>query len=88
MTDQKPDDTWGKPSRRDILKPVELLVFAVIAAVFTGGIAYMSTRDIVIAAIGFGVAFIVTLVGIAMFALAVKPDDLEKRDIDEQDHGH
>jgi hypothetical protein len=77
-----------QPSRREILKPIELLVFAAVAGIFAGLIVLMSTRDITLALIFFGVAFIVTLVGIAMFALAVKPDDLEKRDIHEQDSGH
>jgi hypothetical protein len=78
----------GQPSRRDILKPVELLAFAAVAGIFTGLIVLMSTRDIAFALIGLGVAFIVTLVGIAMFALSVKPGDLEKKDIDEQNSGH
>ena len=78
----------AKPSRRDILKPVELLVLAAIAGIFTGLIVLMVTRDISFALIGFGIAFIVTLVFIAMFALAVKPDDLEKKDIHDQDSGH
>jgi len=78
----------GQPSRRDILKPVELLAFAAVAGIFTGLIVLMSTRDISFALIGLGVAFIVTLVGIAMFALSVKPSDLEKKDIDEQNSGH
>jgi hypothetical protein len=77
-----------QPSRREILKPIELLVFAAVAGIFAGLIVLMSTRDITLALIFFGVAFIVTLVGIAMFALAVKPDDLEKKDIHEQDSGH
>ena len=78
----------AKPSRRDILKPVELLVLAAVAGIFTGLIVLMVTRDISFALIGFGIAFIVTLVFIAMFALAVKPDDLEKKDIHDQDSGH
>ena len=78
----------GQPSRRDILKPIELLLFAAGAGIFTGLIVLMSTRDMAFALIGFGVAFIVTLVGIAMFALSVKPSDLEKKDIDEQNSGH
>ncbi|MBG6238588.1 hypothetical protein IWX78_001560 [Mycetocola sp. CAN_C7] len=80
--------TPSQPSRREILKPVELLAFAAVAGIFTGLIVLMSTRDVVFALIGFGVAFIVTLVGIAMFALTVKPGDLEKKDIDEQNSGH
>ena len=84
MSQSKP----GQPSRREILKPVELLLFAAVAGIFTGLIVLMSTRDIAFALIGFGVAFIVTLVGIAMFTLSVKPGDLEKKDIDEQNSGH
>lgn len=77
-----------QPSRREILKPIELLVFAAVAGIFAGVIVLMSTRDMTLSLIFFGVAFIVTLVGIAMFALSVKPGDLEKRDIHEQDSGH
>ena len=78
----------AKPSRRDVLKPVELLIFAAVAGIFTGLVTLMVTRDITFALIGFGIAFIVTLVFIAMFALAVKPDDMEKKDIHDQDSGH
>jgi hypothetical protein len=78
----------GQPSRREILKPVELLLFAAVAGIFMGLIVLMSTRDIAFALIGLGVAFIVTLVGIAMFSLSVKPGDLERKDIDEQNSGH
>lgn len=77
-----------QPSRREILKPVELLLFAAVAGIFMGLIVLMSTRDIAFALIGLGVAFIVTLVGIAMFSLSVKPGDLERKDIDEQNSGH
>lgn len=84
MTQQRPD----QPSRREILKPIELLLFAAVAGIFMGLIVLMSTRDIAFAFIGLGVAFIVTLVGIAMFSLSVKPGDLEKKDIDEQNSGH
>ncbi|RLQ84321.1 hypothetical protein [Mycetocola zhadangensis] len=78
----------GKPSRREILKPVELLIFAAVAGLFTGLVTLMVTRDITFALIAFGIAFIVTLVFIAMFALTVKPDDLERKDIHDQDAGH
>jgi membrane protein implicated in regulation of membrane protease activity len=80
--------TQPQPSRREILKPIELLVFAAVAGIFAGLIVLMSTRDMTLALIFFGIAFIVTLVGIAMFALSVKPSDLEKKDIHEQDSGH
>jgi hypothetical protein len=70
---------------RDVLKPVELLALAAGMGLFTGLIALMSTRDIVIALIAFGVAFIVGLVLLAMFALSIAPTEDEKRDIEEQD---
>jgi heme A synthase len=70
---------------RDVLKPLELLALAAGMGLFTGIIALMSTRDIVIALIGFGIAFIVALVLLAMFALSIAPTDEEKRDIAEQD---
>lgn len=75
----------GKPSMRDVLKPVELLALAGAMGIFTGLIALMSTRDIVIALVALGVAFIVALVLLAMFALSVAPTEDEKRDIEEQD---
>ncbi|PSL37233.1 hypothetical protein CLV49_0840 [Labedella gwakjiensis] len=75
----------NRPSMRDVLKPVELLALAGAMGVFTGLIAFMSTRDLVIGLIGLGVAFIVALVLLAMFALSVAPTDDEKRDIEEQD---
>ncbi|WP_243696809.1 hypothetical protein [Labedella endophytica] len=75
----------NRPSMRDVLKPVELLALAAAMGLFTGLIAFMSTRDIVIGLIGFGVAFIVGLVLLAMFALSIAPTDDEKRDIADQD---
>lgn len=76
----------NKPSMRDVLKPVELLALAGAMGVFTGLIAFMATRDLVIGLIGLGVAFIVGLVLLAMFALSIAPTEDEKRDIEEQDH--
>jgi hypothetical protein len=70
---------------RDVLKPLELLALAAGMGLFTGLIAFMSTRDVVIALIGFGIAFIVALVLLAMFALSIAPTEDEKRDIAEQD---
>lgn len=75
----------NRPSMRDVLKPVELLALAAAMGLFTGLIAFMSTRDVVIGLIGFGVAFIVGLVLLAMFALSIAPTEDEKRDIAEQD---
>ncbi|PJJ65320.1 hypothetical protein [Compostimonas suwonensis] len=73
-----------KARREDVLRPVELLVLSGVLGVFTGLITLMATRDFVLAAIGLGVAFIVSLVLLAMFALSMKPDAGEAVDLDEQ----
>ena len=74
-----------KPSLRDRLRPLELLGLSAILALFTGGVMIFTTRSWPIASIGFGVAFIVSVMVLAMLALVAKPDDAERLDIDEQD---
>ena len=78
------------PSRRDRTRPVELIGLSAIFAVFVGLVVLMSTREVVLALIFAGIAFIVSLVGLAMLSLAVRPDKDEKLDLDEQDRsqGH
>jgi hypothetical protein len=61
-------------------------MLSAIIAVFIGLVVLMSTRQLMLALIFFGIAFIVSLVGIAMFSLTIKPGDAEKTDLDEQDH--
>ncbi|MGN6743680.1 MAG: hypothetical protein ACTHJL_10340 [Amnibacterium sp.] len=61
-------------SRRQRLKPVELVVMAAIVAVFVGVVVLLSTREIELASIFLGVAFIATLLLLAMFALVEGPD--------------
>jgi heme A synthase len=73
------------PSRRDILRPVEYLGISAVVSVFTGLVVLGSTREIPLALIFFGVAFIVTLVTLAMLALVMRPDAEEKIDIENQD---
>ncbi|MBF4567150.1 hypothetical protein ITJ57_00095 [Plantibacter sp. VKM Ac-2880] len=75
----------SKPNRDDVLRPIELLVLSGVMGVFTGVVVLMSTREIVLSLIGLGIAFIASLVVLAMLALAVKPDFQEKLDLDEQD---
>ncbi|HXH34133.1 MAG TPA: hypothetical protein VNJ54_06935 [Plantibacter sp.] len=75
----------SKPNRDDLLRPIELLVLSGVMGVFTGLVVLMSTREVVLALIGLGIAFIASLVVLAMLALAVKPDFQEKQDIHEQD---
>lgn len=74
-----------KPSRQDRLKPFELVIMAAVIAVFIGLVVLLSSRDLQLAVIFFGISFVVSLVVIAMLALAVKPGVAEKLDLREQD---
>lgn len=76
------------PSRKDRLRPVELLVMSAIVAVFVGVVVAASTRDIGLGAIFLGVAFIVSLVTLATLSITGRPDDAEIMDLDDQDRGH
>ncbi|MEO8907610.1 MAG: hypothetical protein ABI310_05980 [Microbacteriaceae bacterium] len=78
-------DNPRTPSMREILKPAELLLIAFVLALFLGLVVLLSTREPLLALIGFGLAFIVSLVVLAMFVLSSKKDDEEKADISEQD---
>lgn len=75
----------SKPSLRDRLRPVELLGISLVLGLFAGLVVLMATRQVVLALIFLGVAFIATLVVVAMLALAVAPDLEERSDLDEQD---
>lgn len=82
--------TDPRPTRRDLMKPVQLLGLALVAALFTGGVTAMAMgafqsrpgedlgRALVVAAIAAGIAFIVTLVVIALLILVVDPADVTK----------
>ena len=72
------------PARRDRMKPLELVIISLVIGAFAGGIVLMSTRELVLSAISFGVAFIVSLVVIAMLVLSAKPNKAELLDIEEQ----
>ncbi|MGN6126969.1 MAG: hypothetical protein ACTHON_10410 [Humibacter sp.] len=86
MTDDNKTPEGRKPTLRDRMRPVEFLGIAGVLSVFVGLIVLMSTREPILALIFFGVAFIVTLVVLAIFALGFKPDDEERRDLAEQNH--
>lgn len=73
------------PSRREKLRPWELVIGSALAAVFAGVIVFAGTRMWEITLIAVGGIFIVTLMALAMFALAVKPSPDEIADIAEQD---
>lgn len=79
-----------KPTRRDLLKPLQLLGLAFGAAAFAGVVTLISMgffqqgggdqvpRAVVVAAIVAGVAFIATLVIVALLLLAIDPAELQK----------
>lgn len=79
-----------RPTRRDLMKPVQLLAAAFAAAVFAGGIALVSmgffqdlsaddrAHVVVVSLVVAGIAFIATLVIIALLILAVDPAQIAK----------
>lgn len=74
-----------KPSRRDVLRPAEYVGGAAIAAIFTGVITLVVTRDFTLSLIATGGVFIVVLVALALFAMAVKPDASESAELRDGD---
>lgn len=74
------------PTLRDRLKPAELVVVSIVIGLFTGVVVMMSSRDWILSAVSFGIVFIVCLVVMAMFVLAIKPNKNELLDIEELDN--
>lgn len=69
------------PTRKDQTRPVELVGLSAVFGVFTGLVVGLATREWVLAAIFFGIVFIVSLVALAMIMLGQAPDaDLPKVD--------
>ena len=76
------------PTRKDRTRPVELIGLSAVFGVFTGLVVGFATREWILAAIFFGVVFIVSLVALAMIMLGQAPDvDLPKVD-DETTSAH
>ncbi|CAO1654438.1 hypothetical protein I6E68_01295 [Salinibacterium sp. NSLL150] len=75
----------ASPDKRDRTRPAEMLGLSAIFGLFAGLVVFMSTRELMLALIFAGVAFIVSLIVIAMLVLAVRPDKDELLDMDEQD---
>ncbi|MCR2800450.1 MULTISPECIES: amino acid transporter [unclassified Microbacterium] len=79
-----------RPTRRELLKPVQLLGLAFAAAAFAGIVTLLSMgalqagppedtqRAVVVALIVAGISFIVTLVGLALLILVVDPAQVAK----------
>ena len=78
----------SEPSRRERFRPAELIGLSAVIALFGGLVTLMSTRDLVLALIFFGIIFVLTLVTIALLVMAIKPDEEERHDLDEQNRGH
>lgn len=77
------------PSIRERLRPFELLAISAVIGLFTGLVIMLTTREWWLAAIGFGVAFILSVMMIALLALSAKPNEAERDDLNEQDRaGH
>ena len=77
------------PSRREKLRPGELVGLAAVVAVFIGLVTFMVTRDLFLSLIFLGVTFVVDLVVLAMLMLAVtpnKPADGERRQAESSPH--
>jgi hypothetical protein len=73
-----------KPTRSEILKPVELVGISAVMGLFVGLTILLATRNWALSSIALGITFIVALVVIAMLALGMKPTAAEKSDLDEQ----
>ncbi|MGH3703058.1 MAG: ABC transporter ATP-binding protein [Agromyces sp.] len=74
-----------KPSRRDVLRPIEYVGGAAIAAIFTGLVVLITAREPVLALIIAGIAFIVVLMTLALLSMAIKPNAEETAEIDGPD---
>lgn len=77
-----------QPSRRDRMRPAELVGFAAVLAVFVGLVVLLSTRDFSLAVVFLGVVFIVVLVVVAMLGLSVKTPPPPRDHHDDQPPSH
>jgi hypothetical protein len=80
--------TMAVPSRKERIRPVELLSLSGGMALFSGLIVLMATRDLILTFIVLALVFIVVLVVLAMLTLAAGPTGDEKLDLDEQNSTH
>lgn len=85
---KKPLEPLGaayQPSRREILRPAELVGGAGIGAVFVGLVVLLTTQQLVLTLVSAGITFIVVLMVLALFAMGSKQDAEETADIEQQD---
>jgi hypothetical protein len=68
-------------STNDKTRPAQLIGLAATAALFLGGVVLAVTRDIGLASIAGGGAFVITTLVLAMIVLAMSPQiEIEKRE--------
>lgn len=77
-----PSDPPPPPTWRERTRPAELLAIAGVLALFAGLVSFASVRDVVLSLVFGGVAFILSLVVLAMLALTVAPDGAERAELD------
>src|SRR5690606_551332 len=63
------------PSRRDRLRPLELIGFSVVLGLFAGLVVVFATRNVVLAGVAFGIAFIASVLVVALVGLGGTPSD-------------
>ncbi|HEU0256250.1 MAG TPA: hypothetical protein VFQ96_00255 [Microbacteriaceae bacterium] len=74
-----------EPTRRDRLRPVELVGFSAILAVFTAIIVLAATREWWLTGISLAVSFIIVLVIVALLSMSFQPKADEVEELEEQD---
>jgi hypothetical protein len=75
MTNAEREKDERLPTRRDRMRPLELVGLAGAIGVFVGLVVGLATREWVLAAVFFGAIFIVSLVVLAMLSLAASSPD-------------
>lgn len=76
------------PTRRDRLKPLELLGFSGVLAAFAGLVVMMSTRSWMLTLVFAGIAFIVSIMMVALVGLGKAPseeDNEARKDLHDPD---
>jgi 4-hydroxybenzoate polyprenyltransferase len=77
------------PTRRDRMRPLELVGLAGAIGVFVGLVVGLATREWILAAVFFGAIFIVSLVVLAMLSLAASsPEESGSAQADDGPIGH
>jgi hypothetical protein len=79
------------PTKKDRLRPAELVGFSALLALFTALIVLASTREWWLTGISLGVSFIIVLVVVALLSMSFQPKQDEVDEIrgqDDEDKGH